>query len=1030
MGLATSAAFILGHYFVDPMPFVSYAQNFEDVMLWRALGHVQTGFYIDVGAWSPDQDSVTRAFSERGWRGINIEPNPAYFCQLVERRPSDVNLCVALGDRCGTVPMNFIADSGLSTANEEIAHRHAASGWVMTEHPVALRTLASIWDRDVPPSQDVHFLKIDVEGLERDVLAGNDWTRHRPWVVVVEATYPNSQVESYGDWEHLLLQAGYDHVYSDGLNRYYVAHERAQLKEAFRNPPNVFDGFVMAEVQMLRESLIRREADMAAAQERVVLAEASAIDARHRERRVRASANVERGQMRRAIADRDRSIAEASVRIGDLTEQQRALQSSHAWRAAMTLQRMVSVVPGPVLKYGKRTLKLSWWMLTPWRIPERLRFMRERRAGSATGLDLSSDVALHDAAGMPPDLMLWARQSPQEIIDKWSAARFVIDLLRTRPDVRAQFPTALSAPKASGFADWLACDKANALGLSELGLQMIDEILREDPSTRARQLFLFRGDIRIGLPHGLTPPGHAGLFRWFMRHGRQELDLRSEEIMWLFMQAAENPALEIVWAYLFTPDWQKRHPDAMTVFGRDAFAKWYADTYKLGDEGWLVPSNWPPVATSASRQLREAYWARSDWQASHPGAFESVAAARSLVEWLRSGQVSLSADARAWCAALDPEKTAEELVRPGMNVIGHFCSPSGVRVSAESLVAGMRSEGIQTSLRDLRTDILDEPNHVRFDGLEDFDVTLIHTQPDPFFLDAYVRSDLQERTPATYRIAYWYWEFDSIPEGWVRRAEGVDEVWAATSFVAKGLRERLPVPVVTMFPGVQLGNYVRRDRSYFGVEEDTFMFLFNFHMNSVMERKNPLGLIRAFKAAFSPHEPASLVVKTMYGHHHPGQMMQLRDAAAGARIQLIDEMYSPDEVLSLTDACDAYVSLHRSEGLGLTLSEAMLMGKPVIATGFSGNVDFMDDSNSLLVSYELVRLGRSMPPYDPDLVWAEPSVDHAASLMRRLYEGPEFARELGARAKVSAESRLSVRAAGQRVARRLAEIKALRTTGK
>jgi glycosyltransferase involved in cell wall biosynthesis len=625
--------------------------------------------------------------------------------------------------------------------------------------------------------------------------------------------------------------------------------------------------------------------------------------------------------------------------------------------------------------------------------------------------------------------MLWARQFPQEVADRWSAARFVIDLLRTRPDIRTQFPTALSAPRESGFADWLARDEGNSLGLSDMGRRMIDEVLREDPSARARQLFLFRADIRVGLPHGLTPPGHAALFRWLMRHGRQELDLRSEEIMWLLMQAAENPALELVRAYLFTPEWQKRHPDAMTVFGRDAFAKWFADTYKLGGEGWLVPSNWP-FAISASRQLREAYWARPDWQASHLGAFESVAAARSFVEWLRSGSVSLPADARAWCAALDPQKTTEDLVGAGMNVIGHFCSPSGVRVSAESLVAGMRGEGIQTSLRDLRTDILDEPNHVRFDGLEDFDVTLIHTQPDPFFLDAYARSDLQERSPATYRIAYWYWEFDSIPEGWVRRAEGVDEVWAATSFVAKGLRDRLSVPVLTMFPGVQLGNYVRRDRSYFGVEEGTFMFLFNFHMNSVMERKNPLGLIRAFKAAFNPKEPVSLVVKTMYGHHHPAQMTQLRDAAAGARIQLIDEMYTPDEVLSLTDACDAYVSLHRSEGLGLTLAEAMLMGKPVIATGFSGNVDFMDESNSLLVPYELVRLGRTMPPYDPDLMWAEPSVDHAASLMRRLYDEPGFARELGARAKVSAESRLSVQAAGQRVARRLAEIRVLQSAGK
>ena len=124
---------------------------------------------------------------------------------------------------------------------------------------------------------------------------------------------------------------------------------------------------------------------------------------------------------------------------------------------------------------------------------------------------------------------------------------------------------------------------------------------------------------------------------------------------------------------------------------------------------------------------------------------------------------------------------------------------------------------------------------------------------------------------------------------------------------------------------------------------------------------------------------------------------ELRDAAAGANITVIDQVYSPDEVLSLMDACDAYVSLHRSEGLGLTMAEAMLMGKPVIATNFSGNVDFMDDSNSLLVRHELVKLGKPIPPYDADLEWAEPSVEHAAQLMRRVYEDQEWARGRGAR---------------------------------
>jgi glycosyltransferase involved in cell wall biosynthesis len=195
-------------------------------------------------------------------------------------------------------------------------------------------------------------------------------------------------------------------------------------------------------------------------------------------------------------------------------------------------------------------------------------------------------------------------------------------------------------------------------------------------------------------------------------------------------------------------------------------------------------------------------------------------------------------------------------------------------------------------------------------------------------------------------------------------------------------------------------------------------------MMSVMERKNPLGLIRAFKTAFARTDNVSLVLKTSFGDRHPVQLHELRDAAADHNIVVIDEVYSGDEVLSLMDACDAYVSLHRSEGLGLTMAEAMLMGKPVIATDFSGNVDFMSESNSLPVAYELVELGKSIPPYDAHLEWAKPSEDHAAALMRRVFENQEWARALGARAKASAEAALSPEVAGKKAASRLAEIRA------
>jgi glycosyltransferase involved in cell wall biosynthesis len=300
-------------------------------------------------------------------------------------------------------------------------------------------------------------------------------------------------------------------------------------------------------------------------------------------------------------------------------------------------------------------------------------------------------------------------------------------------------------------------------------------------------------------------------------------------------------------------------------------------------------------------------------------------------------------------------------------------------------------------------------------------------QPEPFFDKAYSRSDLFERSPRTYRIGYWYWEFDVIPDSWLPHVEEIDEVWAATEFVARGLRAKISKPVHVLFPGVKLGPFERRPRAHFGLEAAPYTFLFTFHMMSVMERKNPLGLIRAFASAFRPEEPVQLVLKTSFADRHPEHFQALKDAAAKVgNVKIINEVYSPGDVLALMDACDAYVSLHRSEGLGLTMAEAMLMGKPVIATDFSGNVDFMDEGNSLPVRYEIVKLGKAIPPYDAHFEWAEPSETHAAELMRRVFDNQAWAAELGGRAKASAQAALSIDVAGEKVARRLAEIQAVR----
>lgn len=241
---------------------ISYAQNFEDVMLKRAFGDVADGFYVDVGAWDPDQESVTRHFYERGWRGVNIEPNPHYLERLQARRPRDANLGVAVGSRPGRASMTLIHGTGMSTFDRDIAASHSSLDFVQEEMEVEIRKLDSVFEELAPP--DVHFLKIDCEGAEQDVINAFDLARFRPWIILVESTLPRSREETHQTWEPHILASDYRFAYFDGLNRFYIASEHADLQEHFIIPPNIFDDFVVD--RMMRAGVLldaHRKSEMA-----------------------------------------------------------------------------------------------------------------------------------------------------------------------------------------------------------------------------------------------------------------------------------------------------------------------------------------------------------------------------------------------------------------------------------------------------------------------------------------------------------------------------------------------------------------------------------------------------------------------------------------------------------------------------------------------------------------------------------------------------------------------------------------------
>lgn len=223
------------------MSFVSCAQNLEDVVLWKALKNVNNGFYIDVGANDPIIDSTTRAFYQRGWRGINIEPVHSHYEALVSDRPEDINLHCALHEKAGESAIWECSVRGWATLSKTVSDIHEKDGHQGRWHKVTVKRLVDICDEH--HCQEIHFLKIDVEGEELSVLKGNDWNKYRPWIIVVEASYPNTQLDSYFEIEKLLLENNYLFAYADGLNRFYLAHEHSELLVAFKYPPNVFDDY-------------------------------------------------------------------------------------------------------------------------------------------------------------------------------------------------------------------------------------------------------------------------------------------------------------------------------------------------------------------------------------------------------------------------------------------------------------------------------------------------------------------------------------------------------------------------------------------------------------------------------------------------------------------------------------------------------------------------------------------------------------------------------------------------------------------
>jgi glycosyltransferase involved in cell wall biosynthesis len=360
---------------------------------------------------------------------------------------------------------------------------------------------------------------------------------------------------------------------------------------------------------------------------------------------------------------------------------------------------------------------------------------------------------------------------------------------------------------------------------------------------------------------------------------------------------------------------------------------------------------------------------------------------------------------------------------PGVNLAGYFDAALGVGEAGRQVSDALAAQGVPIAPVGLIASQSPggERGEARERGSAPHAINLLCVNADqvPSLATDLGHGFFQSR----YTVGLWWWEVDRFPERWLEAFEHVDEVWAATDHVVDALSPISSVPVVKITLPVSLPQFERLPRERLGMPEG-FTYLFVFDHLSVFERKNPLGLIEAFKRAFAPGEGASLVLKCMNHERRPDEHARLLEAAAThPDVHVIDRHVPRAEKDAMIAACDCYASLHRSEGFGITMAEAMLLGKPVVATGYSGNLDFMTPESSFLVDHELVEVGEGSDPYPAEARWAEPDLDHAAAQLRAVFDDREAAAARAARGAADLRASHSVEAAGKALARRLVRIR-------
>ncbi|MFB2773090.1 glycosyltransferase [Pelatocladus sp. BLCC-F211] len=360
----------------------------------------------------------------------------------------------------------------------------------------------------------------------------------------------------------------------------------------------------------------------------------------------------------------------------------------------------------------------------------------------------------------------------------------------------------------------------------------------------------------------------------------------------------------------------------------------------------------------------------------------------------------------------------------GVNISGYVNSEFGLGEGVRGTIRAVEAAGIPFVINNCTFNTMHrkmDSSYTDFSDENPYPINIIQVNVD--MINTFISSTSPEYFQNKYNIGFWAWELPEFPKEWLSAFNLFNEIWTYSSYCVDAIAPTSPIPVIKVMPSISLPQPSISKQSL-GLPDNKFIFLFIFDFCSVFERKNPLAIIKAFQQAFGKdHQNVQLVIKFSNSKYFPEKLKQLKDSIKDFQnIQLIDDYLLKEELNALIYHCDCYVSLHRSEGFGLTMAEAMYYGKPVIATAYSANLDFMNINNSFLVKYSLVTITEDYGSYKKGNLWAEPDINHAAYLMQYVFNNYEDAKQIGKKASEYIKSVLSPKVIGEKIKNRLAHV--------